>query len=380
MAALTTGSRWRGRSLQAGVSLVEAMIAMTIGLLLLATLSQIFVSNSAFRRDLDRSSRLVENASYAMERISEDVRAAGYYAEFDLGAAGLPLPETKPDPCSADLDELSAALPLAVQGYDSGIGLPSSCIDGADAALKNHKPGSDILVVRRVDPCVAGPTTAAGCAPPVDGVPYFQASHCTWAPPYAPSELAGPSSGWFRLEKIRANLNLHNIDCNQFPGGAFADYHRYIVDIYFVSKDDIAGDGIPTLKRARLDVGGFTAASVIPLAEGIDNLQIDYGLDNAGTPDGSADEFVADPDTHGGCAGAEAACSPANWAATVAVKVYLLGRNAEATPVGYVNKKTFTLGVNAAGGLNTIPAYNDKFKRHVYQASVRLYNQSGRNQ
>jgi len=365
--------------MQTGTSLIETMIAMTIGMLLLLTLSQIFVANGNFRRDLDRSSRLVENGSYAMERLSDDLRSAGYYAEFDVAAAGLPIPTTKPDPCSADLAALAAALPLAIQGYDGGIGLPSSCTSGEHAAIKDHRAGSDILVIRRVDPCVAGPVVASGCAGPISGTPYFQASHCTWAPPYAPNELAGPGNGWFKLEKILVNLNMHNIDCNINPGGPLADYHRYVVRIYFVSNNDVAGDGIPTLKVAQLDATGFTDASVISLAEGIENLQLEYGLDTVNT-NGSADQFTANPDTYAGCTGASAACSVSNWAAAVAVKVHMLGRNTEPTAVGYTDTKTFTLGHNADGSLNTIPAYNDKFKRHVYEASVRLYNPSGRNQ
>ena len=59
---------------QAGTTLVETMIALTIGLMLLVTLSQVFVSNGSLRRDLDYSGRLVENATYAMDRISDDLR------------------------------------------------------------------------------------------------------------------------------------------------------------------------------------------------------------------------------------------------------------------------------------------------------------------
>lgn len=364
---------------QAGATLVETMIAMTIGLMLLLTLSQIFVANGAFRRDLDRSSRLVENGSYAMERLSDDLRSAGYYAEFDLTAASLPLPGAKPDPCSADIAALAAALPLPIQGYDEGVGLPSSCTTGDHAAIRNHRIGSDVVVIRRVEPCVAGPVAAAGCAAPIAGAPYFQASHCTWAPPYPATELAGPGNGWFKLDKILVNLNMHNIDCNSNPGGPLADYHRFVVRIYFVSNDDVPGDGIPTLKLAQLDGTGFTDASVISLAEGIENLQIEYGLETVST-NGTADGFSADPDTYAGCAGAGAACSAQNWAAAVAVKVHMLGRNTEPTTAGYTNSKSFTLGRKADGTLNTIPAYNDKYKRHVYEASVRLYNSSGRNQ
>jgi len=368
------------RRAQTGTTLVETMIALTIGLMLLITLSEVFVANGSFRRDMDYSGRLVESASFAMERISDDLRTAGYYAEFDLADAGLALPNTKPDPCTADLASLAAELPLPIQSYDGGVGLPSSCTSGDHAAIKNQKAGSDILVVRRVDSCVAGPLAAAGCSPALAGVPYFQASHCTWALPHAPTELAGPGTGWFQIDSVTAHLGLHNIDCNQNPGAAVADYHRFVVHIYFVSNDDIAGDGIPTLKLARLDAGGFSDASVIPLAEGIESLQLEYGLDTGASPDGSAKQFSANPDSFAGCAGADLPCSAANWAATVAVRVHMLGRNTKATAVGYTNQKSYTLGMNADGSFNTIAAFNDTYKRHVYEASVRLYNSSGRNQ
>lgn len=380
MRASMPSARSPAHAAQTGTTLVETMIALTIGLMLLATLGTVFVGNGSLRNDLDYSGRLVESASYAMDRLSDDLRTAGYYAEFDLADAGLIMPAAKPDPCTADLDALAAALPLPIQGYDGGLGLPPSCTTGPHAAIQNHKPGSDILVIRRVDPCVAGPTTAAGCSPAVAGVPYFQASHCTWALPHEPTELAGPGSGWFKLDTLPSKLSLHNIDCNQNPAATAADYHRFVVHIYFVSNDDIPGDGIPTLKMAQLDVGGFTDASVVPLAEGIENLQLEYGLDTTEPLDGSADQFSANPDIHAGCAGAASPCSAKNWAATVAVKVHMLGRNTKATVVGYANQKGYTLGLNADGSVNAIPAFNDRYKRHVYQTSVRVYNSSGRNQ
>jgi len=58
----------------------------------------------------------------------------------------------------------------------------------------------------------------------------------------------------------------------------------------------------------------------------------------------------------------------------------MLGRNTEATAVGYTNEKSYTLGRNADGSFNTIAAFNDQYRRHVYEASVRVYNSSGRNQ
>ena len=67
-----------------------------------------------------------------------------------------------------------------------------------------------------------------------------------------------------------------------------------------------------------------------------------------------------------------------NWINTVSAKVSMLGRNTEQTAIGYINDKSFILGLKADGTANTFGPFNDKFKRHVYGASVRLYNPGGR--
>lgn len=359
--------------IQAGFTLLEIMIALTIALVLLTVLSLVFVANGSYRQDLDRSSRLVENSSYSLQRLTDDLRLAGYYAEFDINSAGLPAPATMvvadSYACATDLPSLRAALTMSIQGYDGGTGLPAACT----AVLTDRKTGSDVLVIRRVDTCAVG---AAGCDAVVANVPYFQASQCTSDGTYVAPATNLPTIQ-FKLDTNTANLDLRLIDCNVNGALPLAAFHRFVVDIYYVANNDNAGDGIPTLKLAQLGAtGGATAFSVIPLAEGIENLQLEYGLDTTAAPgDGIPDVYTADPSTYNGCAGA--ACVT-NWINTVAVKVSMLGRNTERTAIGYVNDKSFTLGLQANGTANTFGPFNDRFKRHVYAASVRLYNPGGR--
>ena len=130
---------------------------------------------------------------------------------------------------------------------------------------------------------------------------------------------------------------------------------------------------IPTLKRAELgDNGaGGTAFKIVPLVEGVENLQLEYGIDTDN--DSGPDVFTADPDNYA-CVGA--ACVT-NWRNVMAVRVNLLARNTEATPQ-YVDSKVYLLGRKADGSDNVIPAngngYGDAFKRHVYQGEVRINN------
>ncbi len=358
---------------QRGFTLVEVMVALTIGLIFLTGLSLVFVANGSIRNDIERAGRLAENGTFALNRLSGDLRSAGYYAELDVVNANLSRPSAMPDACAVDTASLIAAMPFAVQGYDGGAGLPPSCA----GVLTDLRTGSDVLLVREVDSCVAGPgAPAANCDGPVAGAPYFQSSHCTPTPPAAATELAsGNPSDWYRLTTDTTQLTLRNIDCN-LPAPTIADYRRFLVHIYFVTNNDKTGDGIPTLKLAQLDgVAGTAAFTVQPIAEGIETLQLEYGLDTALPSTGTAAAYTADPNSYGGCAAV--ACAMANWSNVVSVKVNLIARGIDRSSVGYTNDKIYVLGAKADGTANTFQ-FNDLFKRHAYAATIRLYNPSGR--
>jgi type IV pilus assembly protein PilW len=350
--------RWPPRlRAQAGFTLVEIMVALTLGMIVIAALVIVFSNASATRKEVDRTSRQIENGHYAVQVLADEMRHAGYFAEFKPDV--LATPATKPDPCATAIADLKAALALQVQGYDN----PASA--SIPACLSDVRAGTDILVVRRTSTCVRGATDCEGA---VAGTPYFQASLCGSA-----AELASnDSSNWYALDTAEASLTRTKRDC-----ATVADVHRYVTRIYFVANNDLAGDGIPTLKRAELGAGagGATAFKIVPLVEGVENLQIEFGIDVDN--DGAPDVFTADPDSYA-CAGS--ACV-ANWRNVMAARLNLLVRSTETTP-GYVDTKVYVLGKKADGTENRFPAtgtgYGDAYRRHVYQAEIRLNNPVGR--
>ena len=101
---------------QAGVTLVELMISLTLGLILLAALLTVFSNSSAARSELERTSRQIENGRYAIQLLADDFRVAGFYGEFNVGA--MPVPAVLPDPCSTNPADWNTAIPLHLQGYD----------------------------------------------------------------------------------------------------------------------------------------------------------------------------------------------------------------------------------------------------------------------
>lgn len=63
--------------LQRGISLVELMVAMTLGLVLTLGVTQVFLGSSKTYRTSDAIAYLQENLRYSLARISTDIRMAG---------------------------------------------------------------------------------------------------------------------------------------------------------------------------------------------------------------------------------------------------------------------------------------------------------------
>lgn len=66
------------RERMAGLTLVELMIAMVIGLMLLAGISYVFLGARQTFRATENLSRIQENARYALEVMARDIRMGGY--------------------------------------------------------------------------------------------------------------------------------------------------------------------------------------------------------------------------------------------------------------------------------------------------------------
>jgi type IV pilus assembly protein PilW len=348
---------------QAGFSLVELMIAITLGLLVLTSLAGTFFNSSRTRDEVERASQQIENGRYAVHVLSEDLRLAGYWAQFNVNNAGLAAPGSLPDPCAVTLIGLSNAIPVHIQGYDN----PSAAtIAALTCPISDWKPGTDVVVVRRVSTCSRGATDC----PALTGAPYFQASFCGNS-----SELGSPTpTDQFRLDTNTANppLDRHRKDCTTVQ----PDIRQVITRIYFIANNDASGDGIPTLKRAELvgTTASSTGFSIVSVSPGIENLQLEYGIDT--NNDGIPDAMNTDPTSYNACAGPAAACSVTNWMNVMAVKINLLARNTLPTG-GYTDGKTYTLGLMADGiTANTYTPTGSAlpYKRHVYQAEVRLTN------
>ena len=98
----------------AGLSLIELMVALTIGLLITTGLVTLFVNTRNSYGEIEKNSRQLEDGRYAMQILSDEIQHAGFYGQYyNLDEP----PPALPDPCTIVLADLNAALPLPLQGY-----------------------------------------------------------------------------------------------------------------------------------------------------------------------------------------------------------------------------------------------------------------------
>ncbi len=331
-----------------GFTLVELMVAMTIGLFLLLGIASLTASHSMSSRELEKTSRQIESGRYAMQIIGDDLNAAGFYGTFTPKGATI----SAPDPCAGTVASLGfdnttfpASLPAAIYGYAPGATPP--------ACLTNVQPGTGIVVVHRT----SSVTVAVGAA--LAGETYVQAAQCSSDP--------RP----FVIDSSTASFTLHQKDC-----ATVAPLRQYMVRTYYVSSCNVCSgpkaDTTPTLKVAEL-VGG--AISITPLSEGIQDLEVDYGVDLDN--DGAADCYVSDPGIDNSAACAAWASAPGwtagtqNWGNVVTARLHVLARNTEDS-ADWSDTRTYDMGLAGLAG-----PFGDRFKRHAYSAVLRIANVAG---
>jgi type IV pilus assembly protein PilW len=367
------------------------MIATAIGLIILTGLIMVLVSNIRSRNELAKSNVQIENGRYASETIKEDVQLAGFYGDYYPVSITPAISWNVPDPCTLVLANMGFAppntyaswnastniqLPVGIHGYTGS--------DSTPTCLSNRKSGTDILVVHRLDSSVItidankngtadtnvslteGGTANTAYSSLAKGY-YMQISQCSDGPAEAPFMMTHNTS-LFTLHQgtpVGTPSNCMN--------GGLTPLRKYIVRAYYISTcNDCSGngDGIPTLKVAELSddnatcgtdpAGSCGTIQIRPIAEGIENLQIEYGIDSNG--DGVPDSYVTAP-------------SSSDWQNVVATKIFILARNTEQS-IDYTDTKQYSL--SSDGSILSGTPFNDHYKRHVYIVTARATNIAGR--
>ena len=330
--------------LQAGFSLIELMVAITIGLIMMVALGTLLLNITRANSEMAKTNLQIENGRFAMQILQNDAVHAGFWGRLSDATAfnaALAIPNPCLSSASWDAAYKQNLLAIPVQGFANG-----STLTGCN--VSNVLDTSDVLVISHANTCTAAPT---GCDGGTDTGPHIQTSACqAGSPPPEASYVISSSA-----------FPLKDKDCT-----AIAPRRKVISNIYYLANNN----SLPTLMRISLVNGSYSQPQ--PLIEGIEAFKVEYGIDSLGTnglPVSTANPGDGSPDTYVSCP--NAGCSLDQLNNVVALKLYVLARNLEAT-TGYKDTKSYQLGAT------NFPAVNDGFKRHVFSTSVRLVNPSSR--
>ena len=330
-----------------GISLVEMMIAMLVGMILLAGIYRIFISTTTSYQFEAELSNIQENGRFAMEFLTRDTRQTGY-----RGCAGSRVSVTNTlNPGAGSLFDFDRA----IEGFDDVV--DPAATDFADMGI-SPQVGTDVLILRKLDSDVTVeivdqmPDSSADLKiiggispPPLADNDIVMITDCQAA---AVFQITNFTDG-----TLKANV-VHNAGGSTSPGNATKDLgHSFgpgsevakmSTYIYFVDTNANGEFGLY-----------FKVNSGAPqeIVSGVESMQVTYGIDTNG--DRNIDAFVV-------------AGGVANWADVLAVRIGILVASTNEVQRGDVDIAAYNVN-----GTN-IPAANDRRMRQVFVTTVALRN------
>jgi len=267
-------------SVQAGVSLIELMVALLIGLFLMIGAVTIYTQSRSTYRALDATSRVQEKARYALAVLEADIRMANFwglnaradYITVDRDAVPEESNLQALDALSTVIDACADDWAIDLRSYVGGSNGDYGALSDCAPALGGAVGGADVLLVRRAG---SERLTAAGSLRP-DGL-YIQTGRIKGTV-FSPAKVCSP-------------LDQACIPGEYLP--PLSETHDLVVLGYFVSSASTGDATQPSLRRKRL-LNGDAGARIVEeeLLNGVEDLQVQFGVDTDATPDGNADLFV----------------------------------------------------------------------------------------
>lgn len=342
-----------------GYSLIELMVALTIGLIILGAVSTLFVGSKKGYTTQDRLARLQENARFAMQFIIRDMRLAGYYGCVDditdqnlsntlNGASGF---------------AYNASSPL--EGFDSSTATwyPS----GVTTTPSGKISGTDMMMIRMADPSATisiskeMPNSSAELE--VSSVSGFSEGDIIVVSDCSSADIMQITNVQTAASKLQHAPGGADATKNPpWPGNSTQKLSKSYGTsgskvMKFISRQYYIGTGAsgnPALFRAD------NAGSGVELVDGIERLEFLFGKDT--DSDNTPNTYLK--------AGATGLQSAVDWSSVVSVRIGILARtlNQEDTDT---NSSSYDVD---GDGTNDFTAPGDRHKRRTFTATVHLRN------
>lgn len=316
-----------------GMTLVELMVGMAIGLFLLAGVFTAYVNGRAAQNATDDQVAMMDDARFALQVIADDLHQAGMWgrsndfntASFNAGDTNVaPLDAAVPGECAVNWADYNQPVTV-VTGEVANVANPYLGTCASQYAADPQGDGlllSDILEVRyTLGNAVANASLQADLI-------YVQSDLNHGAVFQGTAEPA--------LSAESANQN--------FPLVAMG--------YYIANWSNAPSDGIPSLHKISLEPGPVVLDQV--LLAGVENLQVQYGVDT--DDDGAVNAYVDPGDPLAN-----------NWQAIRTVQLWLVIRS-QRQDTNISTAQTVTV----AGQVINFP--NDGWRRYVASIVAQLRN------
>ncbi|VAX10060.1 Type IV fimbrial biogenesis protein PilW [hydrothermal vent metagenome] len=342
---------------QHGVTLVELLIAVVLSLFLVGGILEIFISNNQLFRVQEAQSRVQENARFALEFLPRNVREAGFSGCRPIEQMNVQSIADAPMPAFGAASAISGHEATTTSAWAPV--LPAS-ISGTVIG------GTDVLTIQKGSSCGATLTGNLGAsdasiqitAPNSCGISPGDAlmiADCEDAHIFRATNVLTPSGGTHTIaHEIDSNTSTHF--CINQTGGAGAcgtgNAKLYSFDaelLQFTSVTYFIRTGFGG-RNALWMVDNTVAGSAIEMVEGIENMQVTYGIDT--NADDIADSY-------------ETADNVTDWSQVISAEIRLLLETQEDSIT--TGNQTYTYN-------NTTLSATDRRLRRVFTTTVGLRN------
>lgn len=272
---------------QTGLTLIELMIALVLGLLVVAAVTQIFISNKQTYRVTEAHSRLQDNARFAIEVLSRDIRSAGYSGCRTVENINLVTIADAPIPGNINANTIITGSNAETSSTWSPAlpGTLGAVVGGTDVITLQHTSSCGGNLVGNVGSSNANIQIFAPNACNLSANDVLMISDCEDAHIFRATNV---SNGTGQQTIAHANsANQANHFCTSYAAlpqaGACStgnaklyDYDsellKFSATTYFIR---LGAGGTPALWS--YEVG---SATIQELVEGVENLQVLYGMDD----------------------------------------------------------------------------------------------------
>lgn len=374
------------RMRQTGLSLVELMIAMVIGLLLMLGVIQIFIASQAASRLSEGVARVQENGRFALDFLERDVRMVGHMGCVNdqghiVRELGSPRISTGATPGSGSPLDFN----VSVQGYEAAGTAPGDTLVAGGGTVPANLPaaisglvpapvaGSDILVLRFLAPEGVPVTAVTATTLTVDAAKWARLTENGVAAPTLFGVADCGTAEVFRGTTAAAGtVTATGADLSRFVPSPLAPTMVYRAEslVYYIGLN--AATQQPGLRRARAGSAGTYAINE-ELVEGVENMQLLFGQDTVTNISKSSLPLgnITTQKTASGVTTQTNAAGVGEWRRVGQVQVGLILRSPGAATV---RQAEATSALGTLGMTYNANAANDGRYRTTYEASIALRN------